>query len=1010
MPQSTRYIEERDKYGVVIKRYVQDRLLGKGGFAKCYAVVDCETREVLAAKVIDKASLTKPKTKQKLMSEIKIHSMMSHPNLVEYKHCFEDDRYVYILLELCGEKTLMEHSRRKRRFSEEETSYLLWQCLQGLHYMHANAVIHRDLKLSNLLLNDRMEVRIADFGLATQLDYDGERKLTMCGTPNYIAPEILEGSHRGHSFEVDIWTLGVIMYTLLVGKPPFEMTDTKATYMRIREVSYSFPADLPVTPEAKNLVRRILQANPERRPSLQSIENDPFFKLFPPAALAPLSLFEYGSKNYHAHERRLRDAGIDPHAAQPRGRPSPAAASPPAAYASGARGLAGASLPPPRLPSVGRHGGGVCGAGSPLRYASSSPGLTASCGGGTTTARSSSAHNTDRLGSTSRSPVRSAQRLPLGAQQHQQHQAYAGSDHVFSPAPRAPPSCSPSRYSSYVPGSAGSTYAARSSSVGVTSDRGAGAGASPPQQLSQRYHHQKQQQPSASPRGIDHLVSHASAPAMRVGAGESGNSNSNANNAHASSPGAAGGGGGRKPGSPHRYASSIPQHRSSSASAPPDRYGYASPQGGTPTPTLSYLRPAAAAYGSAAKPLPESPAFSATAPPPPAAASPAADASPGGAGGGGAAGERRLYSGYWTSGAGVSPGIRLQADIQTPSLSPKGAPPLDAREQREQRQAQAHDPGRFASTYTPGSAGLHHVRNYAAEGAGSRDRSSSACQRAQQGPAEPARGAGGVPADERDNEQANLTAMQHNLEKTLTDVHAHESAAPPQQQQHTPPVERQAGAGEYGHAAPALNPVQVSITAYTDFTSKYGMAYSLNNGEVGVHYNDNTKMVWNSKADLVQYVTSARVGDDGLPTEEKLTCSVAAYPEELRKKITLISYFKNYLSRPRPAGRDGPPEVVPCGKDKQPVPPAEGDMVYVKRWLKTRYAIIFRLSNKSVQVSFFDGTEILLFAEARQVTYTDEKGVPSTFPLSSMNLHLKPEIAQRLKYTKEIITRLMNKA
>jgi polo-like kinase 1 len=85
-----------------------------------------------------------------------------------------------------------------------------------------------------------MEIKVGDFGLATKLEFDGERKRTICGTPNYIAPEVLEGK-QGHSYEVDIWSLGVIIYTLIIGKPPFETNDVKTTYKRIRSNQYSFP-------------------------------------------------------------------------------------------------------------------------------------------------------------------------------------------------------------------------------------------------------------------------------------------------------------------------------------------------------------------------------------------------------------------------------------------------------------------------------------------------------------------------------------------------------------------------------------------------------------------------------------------------------------------------------------------------------------------------------------------------------------------------------------------------
>ena len=112
-----------------------------------------------------------------------------------------------------------------------------------MKYLHSHRVIHRDLKLGNLFLNDKMEVKIGDFGLATKLEFDGERKRTICGTPNYIAPEVLEGK-QGHSYEVDIWSIGVIIYTLIIGKPPFETSDVKTTYKRIRMNAYNFPENV----------------------------------------------------------------------------------------------------------------------------------------------------------------------------------------------------------------------------------------------------------------------------------------------------------------------------------------------------------------------------------------------------------------------------------------------------------------------------------------------------------------------------------------------------------------------------------------------------------------------------------------------------------------------------------------------------------------------------------------------------------------------------------------------
>ncbi len=115
-----------------------------------------------------------------------------------------------------------------------------------------------------------MEIKLGDFGLATKLDFDGEKKRTICGTPNYIAPEVLEGK-SGHSYEVDIWSLGVIIYTLIIGKPPFETTDVKATYRRIKQISYSFPEHINISEAARDLIQRILCGDPSRRPNLDEI-------------------------------------------------------------------------------------------------------------------------------------------------------------------------------------------------------------------------------------------------------------------------------------------------------------------------------------------------------------------------------------------------------------------------------------------------------------------------------------------------------------------------------------------------------------------------------------------------------------------------------------------------------------------------------------------------------------------------------------------------------------------
>ena len=272
------------------RRYVKGRFLGKGGFAKCYMMTDLDTKKVYAGKVVSKATLSKYRAKEKLTTEIKIHKSLKHEHVVGFHRFFEDRENVYILLELCSNQSLMDLHKRRRALTEPEVRYYLKQIIEGTRYMHNRSVIHRDLKLGNLFLNDHMQVKIGDFGLATTVTYDGERKKTLCGTPNYIAPEILDRK-GGHSFEVDVWSIGCILYTLLIGKPPFETNNIENTYRKIQTNDYKIPSTPVISEDAKDLIRQTLHAVPASRPTMETILDHPFFtKHFIPESLPTSAL------------------------------------------------------------------------------------------------------------------------------------------------------------------------------------------------------------------------------------------------------------------------------------------------------------------------------------------------------------------------------------------------------------------------------------------------------------------------------------------------------------------------------------------------------------------------------------------------------------------------------------------------------------------------------------------------------------------------------------------------
>mmetsp|Transcript_19782 Transcript_19782/g.30865 ORF Transcript_19782/g.30865 Transcript_19782/m.30865 type:complete len:749 (-) Transcript_19782:495-2741(-) len=263
--------------GYTVHKYMRGKLLGKGGFAKVYQVTSLDTNKIYAAKIVPKANLIKNRARQKLQTEIKIHRTMKHVNVCEYKHFFEDKTNCYILLEICHNQSCNEMIKRRKSLTEEETRFFMLQLIDAVSFMHDSNVIHRDLKLGNLFLSKTMNIKVGDFGLAVRVDSSDEKRKTICGTPNYIAPEVINGNKekREHSFEVDIWSMGVICFTMLVGKPPYESKDVKSTYRRILNNEYSFPKG-KVSSDARAFISSMLQSDPSLRPSLTELRQHAF--------------------------------------------------------------------------------------------------------------------------------------------------------------------------------------------------------------------------------------------------------------------------------------------------------------------------------------------------------------------------------------------------------------------------------------------------------------------------------------------------------------------------------------------------------------------------------------------------------------------------------------------------------------------------------------------------------------------------------------------------------------
>ncbi|XP_058801256.1 calcium/calmodulin-dependent protein kinase type II alpha chain isoform X21 [Phymastichus coffea] len=241
--------------------------LGKGAFSVVRRCVQKSTGFEFAAKIINTKKLTS-RDFQKLEREARICRKLQHPNIVRLHDSIQEENYHYLVFDLVTGGELFEDIVAREFYSEADASHCIQQILESVHHCHHNGVVHRDLKPENLLLASKAKgaaVKLADFGLAIEVQGDTQAWYGFAGTPGYLSPEVLKKEPYGKP--VDIWACGVILYILLVGYPPFWDEDQHRLYAQIKSGSYDYPTPEwdTVTPEAKNLINQMLTVNPNKR-------------------------------------------------------------------------------------------------------------------------------------------------------------------------------------------------------------------------------------------------------------------------------------------------------------------------------------------------------------------------------------------------------------------------------------------------------------------------------------------------------------------------------------------------------------------------------------------------------------------------------------------------------------------------------------------------------------------------------------------------------------------------
>ncbi|XP_042176726.1 calcium/calmodulin-dependent protein kinase type II subunit beta isoform X22 [Oncorhynchus tshawytscha] len=252
--------------------------LGKGAFSVVRRCVKLCTGQEYAAKIINTKKLS-ARDHQKLEREARICRLLKHSNIVRLHDSISEEGFHYLLFDLVTGGELFEDIVAREYYSEADASHCITQILDSVHHIHQHDIVHRDLKPENLLLASKCKnaaVKLADFGLAIEVQGDQQAWFGFAGTPGYLSPEVLRKEAYGKP--VDIWACGVILYILLVGYPPFWDEDQHKLYQQIKAGAYDFPSPEwdTVTPEAKNLINQMLTINPAKRITAQEALKHPW--------------------------------------------------------------------------------------------------------------------------------------------------------------------------------------------------------------------------------------------------------------------------------------------------------------------------------------------------------------------------------------------------------------------------------------------------------------------------------------------------------------------------------------------------------------------------------------------------------------------------------------------------------------------------------------------------------------------------------------------------------------
>ena len=270
----------KKKMRIKVKDYEKLKTVGLGSYGRVRLCKNKKTGNIFVMKILKKNDIIKQKQVDHVYSEFNILTMLKHPFIVQlFGYNFEDPKYIYFIMEYIQGGELFTLLRTKGTFPVPQTKFYIAHIITIFEYLHSKNIVYRDLKPENILINKNGYLKLTDFGFAKQLE--NEKTYTLCGTPEYLAPEII--LNKGHGKAVDWWTLGILLYEMLVGIDPFSDDDPMKTYQKILKGKINFPKT--INKDAKSLIKHLLTQDTSKRfgclkSGVKDILNHRFFEGF----------------------------------------------------------------------------------------------------------------------------------------------------------------------------------------------------------------------------------------------------------------------------------------------------------------------------------------------------------------------------------------------------------------------------------------------------------------------------------------------------------------------------------------------------------------------------------------------------------------------------------------------------------------------------------------------------------------------------------------------------------